>query len=187
MAAEATLMPAGIAPRRYARALFALARDDGKVAEVRAELRALGALLEQNAELRDVLMQPLHPAATRLRVLDAVAEALGAGALLRRFFAYLIDQRRLVAFREIEAEFVRLADEAAGRVQARVVTAQPLSPAQRERLTRALAARAGRAVELDVKVDPELVGGLVAQLGDMVYDGSVQTQLAQLRSALLGS
>jgi F-type H+-transporting ATPase subunit delta len=173
------------APRRYARALFALARDDGKIAEVRAELARLGDLLEENPELRDVLMQPLHPAAVRRKVLDAVAESLGASTLLRHFYAYLIDQRRLVAYREIEAEFERLADEAAGRVQARVVSAQPLSDAQRERLARALAARAGRAVELDVRVDPELVGGLVAQLGDIVYDGSVQTQLAQLRHALL--
>jgi F-type H+-transporting ATPase subunit delta len=82
---------------------------------------------------------------------------------------------------------VRLADEAAGRAKARVRTAQPLSAEQQQRLARALAARAGRAVELEVEVDPTLVGGLVAQLGDTVYDGSLQTQLAQLRSALLGN
>jgi F-type H+-transporting ATPase subunit delta len=120
-------------------------------------------------------------------VLDGLAEKLGSSSLVKRFYAYLIDQRRLVAFDAIEAEFVRLADEAAGRVKARVRAAQPLSAQQRTRLERALAARAGRAVELEVEVDPTLVGGLVAQLGDTVYDGSLKTQLEQLRGTLLGS
>jgi F-type H+-transporting ATPase subunit delta len=180
-------MPAAAAPRRYARALFSLASDESRVAAVREELRRLGAALEASSELRDVVAQPLVPAAERRRVLEAVAERLEASALVKRFYAYLIDQRRLVDFDTIEAEFVRLADQAAGRAKARVRTAQPLSADQHERLERALAARAGRTVELEVEVDPTLVGGLVAQLGDTVYDGSLKTQLSQLRSALLGN
>ncbi|MBM4384807.1 MAG: ATP synthase F1 subunit delta [Deltaproteobacteria bacterium] len=175
------------APRRYARALFSIASEDGSVAAVRAELRGLGALLEASPELRDVLLQPLHSAAERRRVLEGVAEKLGASSLLRRFYSYLIDQRRLVAFDQIEAEFVRLADEAAGKKKARVKSAQPLSADQQARLARALSARAGTTVELEVEVDPALVGGLVAQIGDTVYDGSLRTQLTQLRSTLLGS
>jgi F-type H+-transporting ATPase subunit delta len=180
-------MPASAAPRRYARALFSLANDESRAADVREELRRFGAALEASAELRAVLLQPLHPAAERRRVLDALAEKLGASSLLRRFYAYLIDQRRLVAFDAIEAEFVRLADEAAGRAKAKVRTAQPLSAEQQQRLARALAARAGRAVELEVEIDPTLVAGLVAQLGDTVYDGSLKSQLVQLRSVLVGS
>jgi F-type H+-transporting ATPase subunit delta len=180
-------MPAAAAPRRYARALFLLASEENRVAAVREELRRLAAALEASAELRGVLLQPLHAAAERRRVLDALADKLGASSLVKRFYAYLIDQRRLVAFEEIEAEFVRLADEAAGRSKARVKTAQPLSAEQQARLARALAAKAGRAVELDVEVDPTLVGGLVAQLGDTVYDGSLKTQLVRLRGALLGN
>jgi F-type H+-transporting ATPase subunit delta len=180
-------MPAAAAPRRYARALFALASEENRVAAVREELRRLGAVLEASPELRDVLVQPLAPAAERRRVLSAVAEKLAASPLLERFYSYLIDQRRLVAFDQIEAEFVRLSDEAAGRVKARVRTAQPLSAEQQARLTRALSARAGRAVELEIEIDEALVGGIVAQLGDTLYDGSLKTQLTQLRSALLGS
>jgi F-type H+-transporting ATPase subunit delta len=180
-------MPAAAAPRRYARALFLLASEENRIPAVREELRGLGAALEASPELRDVVAQPLVPAAERLRVLEAVAEKLGASALVKRFYAYLIDQRRLVAFDTIEAEFVRLADEAAGRAKAKVKTAQPLSAEQRARLERALTARVGRTVEVEVEVDPTLVGGLVAQLGDTVYDGSLKTQLTQLRSALLGN
>jgi F-type H+-transporting ATPase subunit delta len=180
-------MPAATAPRRYARALFSLASEENRVAGVREELRKLGAALEASPELRDVLLQPLHPASERRRVLGGVADKLAASSLLKRFYSYLIDQRRLVAFAEIEAEFVRLADEAAGRSKAKVRTAQPLTADQQARLARALSARAGRSVELEVEVDEALVGGLVAQLGDTVYDGSLKTQLTQLRSSLLGS
>lgn len=179
-------MPGAAAPRRYARALFALAAEEGRVDPVRVELRRLGETLAASLELREVLLQPLYPASERRRVLEGVAARLNASGLLLRFYAYLIDRRRLVDFDAIEAEFVRLADEAAGRTKAKVKTAQPLSDAQRARLSRALAVRAGRAVELEIEVDPELVGGLVAQLGDTVYDGSLRTQLVKLRSALLG-
>ena len=180
-------MPAAAAPRRYARALFSLASEENRVAAVRDELRRLGAALEASADLCDVLLQPLYPAAQRRQVLDALVEKLAASSLVKRFYSYLIDQRRLVAFEAIEAEFVRLADEAAGRAKARVRSAQPLTAEQLARLTRALTAKAGRAVELELEVDPTLVGGLVAQLGDTVYDGSLKTQLGQLRSALLGN
>ena len=180
-------MPASAAPRRYARALFSLASEEDRVGAVRDELRRLGAALEASPELRDVLVQPLAPAAERRRVLEAVAEKLAASSLIRRFYAFLIDQRRMVAFEAIEAEFARLADEAAGRAKARVRTARPLDADQVARLTRALSTRAGRAIELEVVIDEALVAGLVAQLGDTVYDGSLRTQLGQLRSALLGN
>jgi F-type H+-transporting ATPase subunit delta len=180
-------MAAGAAPRRYAQALFSLASEENRVAGVREELRRLAALLEASPQLSDVLLQPLYPAAERRRVLEGVAEKLGASSLLRRFYSYLIDQRRLVAFAEIESEFVRLADEAAGKKKARVRSAQPLTAEQQARLARALAARVGTSVELEVEVDPALVGGLVAQIGDTVYDGSLRTQLTQLRSTLLGT
>jgi F-type H+-transporting ATPase subunit delta len=172
------------AARRYARALFSLARDDGRVAEVRGELDALGKLLTESAELRGVLLQPLHPVAQRRAVLAAVAERTGASPLLRSFLSFLVDQRRLVDFEAIAREYARLADAAAGVTIARVRSAAPLSDAQRSRLVQALERKSGGKVTLELHVDPSLVGGAVAQLGDLVYDGSLRTQLRQLRASL---
>jgi F-type H+-transporting ATPase subunit delta len=172
------------AARRYAKALFSLAHEDGRAAEMREELERLGRLLAESAELRAVLLQPLHPVAQRRAVLGAVAERLGASPLLRHFLSFLIDQRRLFDFESIEAEYRRLADAAAGITQARVRSAAPLSDAQRERLERALQRQVGGRVELALEVDPTLVAGAVAQIGDLVYDGSLRTQLRQLRASL---
>lgn len=178
-------MASGAAARRYAKALFQLAAESGQVAQVRGEMGALAALLEQSPELAGVLFQPLYPVEQRAAVLAAVTERLQAGALLRRFYQVLIDHRRLLDFEAIRAEFERLADESAGVERAQVRSASPLSEAQQQRLRRALGARLGRDVELEIEVDPALLGGLVARVGDLVFDGSVRTQLRQLRHSLV--
>lgn len=172
------------AARRYAKALFALAREENRVSEVREEVGRLGQAMVASAELRAVLLQPLHPVAERRAVLGAVAGRLGASPLLKHFLSFLVDQRRLVDWDAIEAEYGELADAAAGVTKAVVRSATPLSEAQRERLQRALERKSGGRVQLQVEIDPDLVGGAVAQVGDMVYDGSLRTQLRQLRATL---
>jgi F-type H+-transporting ATPase subunit delta len=180
-------MTLGAVARRYAKALFELAREEGREAEVRAELGALAELLDESPELRAVLLQPLHPAVQRRAVLEAVSERLRVSALLRHFCAVLIEQRRLVDLDAIRAEYDRLADAEAGRMRAEVVSAAPLRDEQLARLRDALAARVGRQLDLEVRVDPELLGGVVAKVGDLLFDGSLRTQLRQLRAGLVRS
>ena len=111
---------------------------------------------------------------------------LGLSPLVANFCSYLIDQRRTRDLAVIRDEFVRLAEEAAGRVRGELVTAAPLDAAALDRVRGALKRRVGREIELSVRVDPELVGGLVARVGDLVFDGSLRSQLAQLRAQLTG-
>ncbi len=177
-------MRSSAAARRYARALFGLAEETGAVAQVRGELAGIAGLFESEPALRKALFRPLHPVAERRAVLRSLCERLSLTSTVRNFFAYAIDQRRLVDFDAIRAEFEQLADAAAGLVKARVTAAAPLDDAQRERLQSALAARTGRTVELEVSVDPGLIGGAVATVGNLVFDGSLRTQLSQLRGAL---
>ena len=177
-------MAAEEAARRYAKALFELAREAERADETHAELRALCALLDANAELRSVLQEPLHPAAERRKVLDAVAAQAGAGALLRNFCAFLIEQRRLVDLAGIAREYLRLADAAQGRAKALVRSASPLSAKQQARLQRALSARCGSEVTLEIVLDETLLGGVIAQVGDRVMDGSLRGQLERLRRSL---
>jgi F-type H+-transporting ATPase subunit delta len=174
------------ASQRYARALFSLARDEGRIEAVRGELDLLVGALEAVPALRDVLVRPLHPAAERRAALVAVGERLGLSPLLRHFCLFLIDQRRTRDLAAIRDEYVRLAEEAAGRVRGEVVAAAPLEGAQLDRLRAALSQQLGRTVDLDVRVDPQLLGGVVARVGDLVFDGSLRTQLAQLRANLTG-
>jgi F-type H+-transporting ATPase subunit delta len=175
----------GAVARRYARALFALAREEGRIEELRRELDGLGELLAGSAELRHAILRPLLPGAARRRLLRALCERLGASDTLRRFCSFLVDQRRVIELEAIRVAYAALADEAAGRMRARVVSASPLSDAQRERLRRALAARTGCELELEVVTDETLLGGAVASVGGVVFDGSLRTQLEQLRASLM--
>lgn len=177
-------MRSAAAARRYARALFGLAQETDAVAAIREQLAGMAELFETQPELRDALFRPLHPVAERRSVVSAVGERVGLAPLVRNFLNFLIDQRRLVDFDTIRAEYEQLADTAAGRVTALVTAAAPLGAHQRERLQRALAARTGRQVELEVAVDPALIGGAVARVGNVVFDGSLRTQLSQLRDTL---
>lgn len=172
------------AARRYARALFELAREENSLEAVREELRAVDRLMDEVPELRAVLFRPLRPVAERRRVLLEVADRLSLSPLVRSFAAFLIDRRRVVLFPTIRAEFERLVDAAEGRVRAEVVAASPLSAAATERLRQALQARTGRRVELDVRVEPDLIGGVVAVVGALRFDGSLRTQLRRLHANL---
>jgi F-type H+-transporting ATPase subunit delta len=177
-------MRTSAAARRYARALFSLAKEEGRVADTRTDLQQLATLLADNRELHDALFQPLHPVAERLAVLREVATRLGASPSVRNFFSFLVEQRRLLDFEAIHAEYDRLADVDAGRSVADVVTATPLDDSQRDRLRRALSNCTGNDVDLEVQVDPELLGGVIASVGTLVFDGSLRTQLTQLRTSL---
>jgi F-type H+-transporting ATPase subunit delta len=177
-------MRTSAAARRYARALFSIASEDGAMESVRGELAAIGGLLEEHPELRNALFRPLHPVKERRAVLQQTAERVGSSPSVRNFLTFLIDQRRLVDFSGIRREYERLADDAAGRMQAEVVAASELPETQRERLRAALAQRTGREIDLVVKVDPDLIGGAIAKVGGVVFDGSLRTQLSQLRDTL---
>jgi F-type H+-transporting ATPase subunit delta len=172
------------AARRYARALFSLAGDEGRVEAVRSELLALQRLFGESSELSHAIFRPLHPAAERRSVLDVLCARLGSSRTVANFMGLLVDRRRLIDFDAICAEFVRLADTAAGRERAKIVSATALRDDQRERLRRALAARTGKQIELEEAVDASLLGGAVATVGGVVFDGSLRTQLAQLHGNL---
>ena len=177
-------MKSGAAARRYARALFQLAVEDGQTTQIRDQLDVLSALFEASPELREALLTPLFPVRERRQVLRRVSEAEGLSAVVTNFYSYLIDQRRLVDFTGIREEYARLVDEDLGLVTAEVVSATPLDEARQDRLRRALSERTGFEVRLEVDVDPSLIGGAIAKVGDLVFDGSIRAQLDQLRTNL---
>jgi F-type H+-transporting ATPase subunit delta len=177
-------MQSSAAARRYARALFGLAKEDGNTQEVRAELDTLAELFESSPELREALLTPLYPVKERRGVLKGISGQEGFSQLITNFYAFLIDQRRLVDFPGIREEFARLVDEDSGLVTAAVVSASPLDERRQDRLRRALSDRTGFEVRLDVRVDESLIGGAIAKVGDLVFDGSIRAQLNQLRANL---
>ncbi|HEV2365505.1 MAG TPA: F0F1 ATP synthase subunit delta [Caulobacteraceae bacterium] len=169
---------------RYAQALFELAADQEALGPVEADLKALETLARESADLRLLLRSPKFDAAEQARALAALSERAGFAALTRKFLGLLAANRRLSALGAITAEFRRLAAARRGLVAAEVTTAAPMSPAQHERLSSALAAALGKAPQIEVKVDPAILGGLKVKIGSRLYDASLKAKLDSMKFAL---
>jgi F-type H+-transporting ATPase subunit delta len=180
-------MMASGAAQRYAKALFGLAQDDRRHREVRSELERLSSLFAASREVSTALLTPMHPAAERKAALRALATRENVSPLVQNFLGFLVDQRRLIQFDAIVDAYNALADQAEGLLTAEVTVASALDERRKDRLRRALSDRTGREVKLQIEVDPNLIGGAIAKIGDLVFDGSLRTQLNQLRTNLTKS
>ncbi len=169
--------------RRYAKAVFDVARESGDVDGWRARLARLQAVLD-DPEVAAILANPAVSPERRLQVLDVVDADQALGQEGRNLGKLLIEARTAAALPEIREEYDRLDDEAAGRARALATSAVPLSDEDRERLVADLSRRLQKEVRLQTRVDPSILGGLVVQVGDQLIDASVQTRLQQLRRQL---
>jgi len=171
--------------RGYAEALFAVAEAEGELPSVEDELYRFAKTLERETKLREALTDPALPAENKKAV---VRDLLGGRANPHTVNAlgFLIDQGRARDIGRIAEELTAVAAEHRARRVAEVRTAIPLDEAQRERLAAALSRATGRQVEVKIVVDPTVVGGVVAKVGDEVFDGSLRTRLDEVRGRLTG-
>lgn len=175
----------GSVARRYARALFELARDEGRIDPVAEQLDRFDALARSgDGRLGAVMSNPVYTQAERRAVLDAVIPALGLDPLVARFLRLLLDKDRMAALPDVRRAYRGLADDVAGRVRATVTTAFPLSDELRDQVMQALARATGKQVVLETTVDPSLLGGMVARVGSTLYDASLRTRLDRLQLSL---
>ena len=166
--------------RRYAKALLSLAGEAKTVDQTGLELLSLVAALDDSPELANTLFTPTVDTEAKRNITAAVLEKLEASELTRNFVGLLVLKGRFNSFREIQSEYSRLADEAAGKLRARLRTAAPLTGDVQKRIVEALEKATHKSVELDITVEPELLGGIVAEVGGKIYDASVRTQLRAL-------
>ena len=177
-------MRGGVVARRYARALYGLGVERGSPEELAAELDTLGDEIQDSPELEKVLFTPIHPRAERRGVMSAVCEGLDISEWVRAFTLLLIDENRASALPAIREALREIVEREAGRVEVEVTSARPLTGGEVEKLRAAISERVGCDVMLELKVDDGLIGGVVARVGDLLLDGSVRSQLANLRGSL---
>jgi F-type H+-transporting ATPase subunit delta len=170
--------------RRYAKALFALADEQGRIEQWSESLQSLRGVLASSRELRDALGTPAYTREQQRGVVTALAAALALPEEVRNILLLLADRGRLTYATSVVDRFRDLADERLGRVRAKVTSAVPLSAGEAGRIAETLAGITKGQVMLETAVDPSLLGGVVAQVGSLVYDGSVRAQLEELRRTM---
>jgi len=173
--------------RRYARALFALAREDAALAEVGEDLAQAGATFA-HPDLRSVVLSPGVAAVDRRAIVERVVQKLGVSAVVGNLIRLLADRGRLGVLPDVLRSYEALVDHEIGRARVTIHTAAPLTDAQLNELE-GLARRltGSKIVVLSTQVDAELIGGIVLDAHGTVYDGSIKTQLTRLAASMAGA
>jgi F-type H+-transporting ATPase subunit delta len=166
----------------YSQALFGVARAEGTLGEVEDELFRFSQTLQGNDELRDALTNPGIPASRRQQVVE---DLLGgrASPTTVALVSMVVGTGRARELPAIIRQLVEMSAAEANKEVAEVRSAVPLTGDQRERLAKVLGQATGKQVEVKVVVDPAVLGGIVAQVGDTVIDGSVRSRLDKLKNA----
>jgi F-type H+-transporting ATPase subunit delta len=176
---------AGVAGR-YASALFELASEQKKVAEVDADLAKFQGLYDESADLVRMVRSPVISSDDQSKAVATILGKAGAGDLTINFFKLLAKNRRLFAAPDMIRAYRALAAKARGEVNAEVSSAVALNDAQIAELKQVLKASVGKDVTLSTRVDPSLLGGLVVKLGSRMIDSSLRTKLSGLKVAMRG-
>jgi F-type H+-transporting ATPase subunit delta len=170
--------------RRYAKALLLIGKEDGQTDSYRKELNGFAELLQQEDALNRAITNPQYESSSRRNVLQAVIEKLDISRTMQSFFLLLFDKGRIGFVDSINEFYQKLADELKGIARASLVSATELSGDTVEKIRAALSRKTKRDIILEVEQDPALIGGIVTKIGDLVWDGSIKTQLSNMRETL---
>jgi len=170
---------------RYATALFELALDNRALDAVKADLDAFEKLLDQNPDLARLVASPVFTANEQANALASVLDQAGISGIAANFLLFVARKRRLNAVRLMIRAFRALLARHRGEVEAQVTVAERLSEKHIDALKDALkSVTGGRQVDLDVRVDPAIIGGMVVKVGSRMVDSSLRTKLTQMKLAM---
>jgi len=172
--------------RRYSSALADVVLDRGEAKEVQQELQQWSDLILSNASLQEVFRNPTIPLDQKRAVLRQLIDRVKPRPTTANFLKVLLQNQRLTELPEINRKFTDTLDERAGMVAATVTTARPVPNEIQARLIEKLTSVTQQKVRLNFEQDPELIGGLVTRIGSTVYDGSVRSQLEQIKARMAG-
>jgi len=169
---------------RYATALFDLARETNAIDAVQSDLDRFDALVAESADLSRLVRSPVFSADEQLRARSAVLDRVSIGGIAANFFKLVTTNRRLFAVRDMIKAFRALVSQYKGEATAEVTVAERLKDEHIQALRAALNAVSGKNVDLNIKVDPAIIGGLVVKLGSRMVDTSLRTKLNAIKHAM---
>jgi F-type H+-transporting ATPase subunit delta len=169
---------------RYATALFELAREERSLDTVKVDLDRFDLLIGESADLSRLVRSPVFTAEQQTKALGAVLQRAGIGGLAAKFLAVVAQNRRLFAVKDIIRDFRLLLARHKGEVSAEVTLAERPDERRLGLIKDALRSVTGKDVQVDVKVDPSIIGGLIVKLGSRMVDSSLRTKLKSIKHAM---
>ena len=171
--------------RRYAKALVNLAENEKDLDNTGKHLNSITEVYKENLELRQVLSDTKVSSGIKLEILKDVLSKIKVSRLVDTFSRYLLAKRRIDFLPDIERAFNLLLQEKLGRIEAKVTTASELPKDTVKKLVDAISSYSGKEIEVNVTIDPSIIGGIVTRIGSTVIDGSIQTYLNQIRKSII--
>ena len=171
--------------RRYAKALVNLAENEKDLDNTGKHLNSITEVYKENLELRQVLSDTKVSSGIKLEILKDVLSKIKVSKLVDTFSRFLLAKRRIDFLPDIERAFNLLLQEKLGRIEANVTTASELPKDTVKKLVDAISSYSGKEIEVNVTIDPSIIGGIVTRIGSTVIDGSIQTYLNQIRQSII--
>ena len=171
--------------RRYAKALVNLAENEKDLDNTGKHLNSITEVYKENLELRHVLSDTKVSSGIKLEILKDVLSKIKVSKLVDTFSRFLLAKRRIDFLPDIERAFNLLLQEKLGRIEANVTTASELPKDTVKKLVDAISSYSGKEIEVNVTIDPSIIGGIVTRIGSTVIDGSIQTYLNQIRQSII--
>ena len=169
---------------RYAKALLKIAAEEKQVDRYAEELATITEVLKQDDLLRLLLDSPTFPLKKKLAIMHDIAELLELSRGMRNFLALLLEKGRIVYLSQIDLNYRKIADELSGVVRAKIRSANKLTKKRADAIQKGLEKQTGKQVVLSIETDKSLIGGLQAEMGGKLFDGSVKTQLKRIADTL---
>jgi len=180
---QSASLSSGVA-ERYASALFELALADKKLDQVEGDLGRFDALLASSEDMRRLVNSPVFSTDEQVRAIGGVLDKMKITGLVGNFMRVVAQNRRAFTMPHIKAAFKKLLADHRGEVTAQVAVAAALKPAQTKELKAALKSVVGKDVDLQIDIDPSLLGGMIVKIGSRQIDTSLRTKLSSLKLAL---
>ncbi len=176
-----------ILAKRYAKALFAVGKEEDALDDFAASLNGFADLFSTTAEVEDGLTNPVYPLDTRQQVMAGIVESMGLSQIMVNFCNLLAEKNRSFIIPDVAEVFQTMVDEERNICQGVMITAAEVNAELQEKTKETLEKITGKQVVLSTEVDPGIIGGIITRVGDMVIDGSIRTQLEGLKESIKGS
>lgn len=169
---------------RYAQAVFDIVKEEGGLDHLAQQTDDLAAALHDSDELRKLITSPIYSRDQQLAAIGALAERMGLSATLSNTLKLMAKNRRLFVLPQLVSQLQALIAQERGEMTVDVVSAVALTDDQQTRLRDTLAAKSGKKVKLNTRVDDTLIGGMIVKMGSQMIDSSVRSKLASLQNVM---
>ncbi len=175
-----------ILAKRYAKAIFTVGQEQKKYEEYGKVLKGLADLYSSHPDVVDALTNPLYPMDVKENVMKGIVGSMKVDKIMGNFLNLLVQKKRAEILPEIAVAYQTMVDDAKNISHGNVISAIELSGELKDKVQKILEKLTGKKVTLTTSVDQSIIGGIIAQVGDLVLDGSIKTQLAGLKDSIKG-